>query len=117
MANTTFQGPVISKNGFYNTGPGNVLDADASVSLTVGTHAGKIVHNDAVGAVTYTLPAINANADSAVAGPGADLNNLNNIGATFEIFASVTKTGSLIVKVANSNDVMVGSAIFIDDTS
>ena len=27
MANTTFQGPVISKNGFYNTGPGNVVDA------------------------------------------------------------------------------------------
>ena len=36
---------------------------------------------------------------------------------TFEIFASVTKTGSLIVQVANSNDVMVGGAKLIDDTS
>ena len=117
MANTTFQGPVISKNGFYNTGPGNVVDADANVSLTVGTHAGKIVHNDAVGAVTYTLPAINANSDSAVAGPGADLNNLSNIGATFTIFSSVTKTGNLVVQVANATDVMVGGALFIDDTS
>ena len=32
-------------------------------------------------------------------------------------FASITKTGSLIVQVANATDVMVGSASFIDDTS
>ena len=117
MANTTFQGPVISKSGFITTGPANVVDADSSTSLTVASHAGRIVHNNAAGAVTYTLPAINANSDSAVAGPGADLNNLSNIGATFEIFASVTKTGSLVVQVANANDVMVGGAKFIDDTS
>ena len=117
MANTTFQGPVTSKNGFITTGPANVVDADSSTSLTVADHAGRIVHNNAAGAVTYTLPAINANSDSAVAGPGADLNNLSNIGATFEIFASITKTGDLVVQVANSNDVMVGSAKFIDDTS
>ena len=117
MANTTFQGPVTSKNGFITTGPANVVDADSSVALTVATHAGRIVHNNAAGAVTYTLPAINANSDSAVAGPGADLNNLSNIGASFEIFASITKTGNLVVQVANSNDVMVGGAKFIDDTS
>ena len=117
MANTTFQGPVISKNGFFTTGPANVVDADSSTSLTVASHAGRIVHNNAAGAVTYTLPAINANSDSAVAGPGADLNNLSNIGATFEIFASITKTGDLVVQVANANDVMVGGAKFIDDTS
>ena len=117
MANTTFQGPVISKNGFFTTGPANVVDADSSTSLTVASHAGRIVHNNAAGAVTYTLPAINANSDSAVAGPGADLNNLSNIGATFEIFASITKTGDLVVQVANSNDVMVGGAKFIDDSS
>ena len=117
MANTTFQGPVISKNGFFTTGPANVVDADSSTSLTVASHAGRIVHNNAAGAVTYTLPAINANSDSAVAGPGADLNNLSNIGATFEIFASITKTGDLVVQVANSNDVMVGGAKLIDDTS
>ena len=117
MANTTFQGPVTSKNGFITTGPANVVDADASVALTVSTHSGRIVHNNAAGAVTYTLPAINANSDSAVAGPGADLNNLSNIGATFEIFASITKTGDLVVQVANANDVMVGGAKFIDDSS
>ena len=117
MAKTTFQGPVVSKAGFFNTGPGNVVDADSSVSLTVDTHAGRIVHNDAAGAVTYTLPATNANSDSAIAGPGADLNNLSNVGAKFEIFNSITKTGDLVVQVANATDVMIGSATFIDDTS
>ena len=52
MANTTFQGPVISKNGFFTTGPANVVDADSSTSLTVASHAGRIVHNNAAGAVT-----------------------------------------------------------------
>ena len=117
MAKTTFQGPVVSKAGFFNTGPGNVVDADSSVSLTVDTHAGRIVHNDAAGAVTYTLPATNANSDSAIAGPGADLNNLSNVGAKFEIFNSITKTGDLVVQVANATDVMIGSALFIDDSS
>jgi len=117
MANTTFQGPVTSKNGFITTGPANVVDADSSIALTVATHAGRIVHNNAAGAVTYTLPAINANSDSAVAGPGADLNNLSNIGASFEIFVSITKTGDFVLQVANANDVMVGGAKFIDDTS
>ena len=117
MGTTTFQGPVVSKKGFFNTGPGNVVDADSSVSLTVADHAGRMVHNDAAGAVTYTLPATNANSDSAVAGPGADFNNLNNVGATIEIFSSITKTGDLVVQVANATDVMVGSAVFIDDSS
>ena len=117
MGTTTFQGPVVSKKGFFNTGPGNVVDADSSVSLTVADHAGRIVHNDAAGAVTYTLPATNANSDSAVAGPGADFNNLNNVGATIEIFSSITKTGDLVVQVANATDVMVGSAVFIGDSS
>ena len=117
MGTTTFQGPVVSKKGFFSTGPGNVVDADSSISLTVADHAGRIVHNDAAGAVTYTLPATNANSDSAVAGPGADFNNLNNVGATIEIFSSITKTGDLVVQVANATDVMVGSAVFIDDSS
>ena len=114
MANTTFQGPVISKKGFYNTGPANVIDADSSTSLTVATHAGRIVHNDAAGAVTYTLPAVNATADSGVAGPGPGLDNLSNVGATFTIISSITKTGSLIVQVANSTDVMTGMATMLD---
>ena len=116
MANTTFSGPVISKNGFFNTGPGNIKTLNTSTSLTVADHAGRIVLNNSAGAVTFTLPALNATANAEVAGP-TDYNNLNNLGASFEIFASITKTGSLIVQVANTNDVMVGGAKFIDDTS
>ena len=118
MAKTTFAGPVISKKGFIQTGPANVVDADASVALTVDSHAGKIVHNDAAGAVTYTLPATNATADSGVAGPDADLTNLNNVGAKFTIVNSITKTGDLVVQVANATDVMTGMATIVDtDTS
>ena len=117
MANTTFQGPVTSKAGFITTGPANVVDADSSISLTVASHSGKIVHNDAAGAVTYTLPATNANSDSAVAGPGADLNNLSNVGAKFTIVNSITKTGDLVVQVANATDVMTGVATIVDTDS
>ena len=117
MANTTFSGPVISKSGFIQTGPANVITANSSISLTVAEHAGRIVYNSGAGAVTYTLPAINATANSAVAGPGADYNNSNNLGAKFTIFSDTTKTGSLIVQVANATDVMSGRAVFIDDTS
>ena len=118
MAKTTFTGPVISKKGFINTGPANVVDADSSISLTVDSHAGKIIHNDAAGAVTYTLPATNANADSNIAGPDADLTNLSNVGAKFTIINSITKTGDLVVQVANATDVMTGMATIVDtDTS
>ena len=114
MATSTFSGPIVSKNGFINTGPGNVVDADASIALTVASHSGKIIHNDAAGAVTYTLPALNATADGASSGPGSDIDSLNNIGATFTIVDSITKTGDLVVKVANANDIMNGSAIIVD---
>ena len=114
MATSTFSGPIVSKNGFINTGPGNVVDADASIALTVASHSGKIIHNDAAGAVTYTLPALNATADGASSGPGSDIDSLNNIGATFTIVDSITKTGDLVVQVANANDIMNGSAIIVD---
>ena len=117
MAKTTFAGPVISKKGFINTGPANVVDADSSISLTVDSHAGKIIHNDAAGAVTYALPATNANADSGIAGPDADLTNLNNVGAKFTIINSITNTGDLVVQVANATDVMTGMATIVDTDS
>ena len=73
MANTTFSGPVISKNGFVNTGPGMTVSLTADTTLTVATHAGKILlTNDADG--KFTLPAINVNANGATAGDN-DVNN------------------------------------------
>ena len=91
MANTTFDGPVRSKNGFINLGPGMTKSLTADTSLTVQEHAGRILLlNDADG--KFTLPAINTNADSAVAGPGSDPNNLNNIGASFYFYFETLAT-------------------------
>ena len=42
MANTTFSGPVISKNGFTSTGPGMTVSLTADTTLTVAAHAGRI---------------------------------------------------------------------------
>ena len=90
MANTTFSGPVISKNGFVNTGPGMTVSLTADTSITVATHAGKILlTNDADG--KFTLPAINVNANGASAGDN-DVNNLNNIGATFHFMVETAAT-------------------------
>ena len=68
MANTTFDGPVRSKNGFQSIGPGAVVALTAATNLTVADHAGRILTMDPVGTPTaITLPTINATADSAVA--------------------------------------------------
>ena len=80
MANTTFDGPVRSKNGFINLGPSAVKAELLAVDLTVADHAGRLVTMDPTGTPTaITIPAINANADGASAGPGSDPNNANTI--------------------------------------
>ena len=113
MANTTFQGPVISKNGFIGTGPGSTVALTANTTLTVNDHAGRILlTQDADG--IFTLPSIIATADSAVAGPGADLNNKNNIGATFMFYVDTTATDVQIV--TDGTDKFTGAAmIAVDD--
>ena len=78
MANTTFSGPVISKNGFINTGPGMTVSLTADTTLTVAAHAGKILlTNDADG--KFTLPSINISVPT----DATDPNQANNIGASF----------------------------------
>jgi len=113
MANTTFSGPVISKNGFIGTGPGSTVALTANTSLTVNAHAGRILlTQDADG--IFTLPSIIATADSAVAGPGSDLNNANNIGATFTFYVDTTATDVQIV--TDGTDKFTGAAmVAVDD--
>ena len=95
MANTTFSGPVISKNGFIGTGPGSTVALTANTSLTVNAHAGRILlTQDADG--IFTLPSINANANGATAGD-TDYNNLNNIGASFTFYVDLLATDIQIV--------------------
>ena len=116
MANTTFSGPVRLKNGFINIGPGAVKAVTLATDLTVADHAGRLVTMDPQGTPTaITIPAINATADSAVAGPGSDLNNPNTIGTTFEILFIDDFTGT--IKTANTADKFVGGVTIGIDAS
>ena len=112
MANTTFSGPVISKNGFIGTGPGSTVALTANTSLTVNAHAGRIlITQDADG--IFTLPSINTNANGATAGT-TDYNNLNNVGASFYFYVDTTATDVQIV--TDGTDKFVGAAmIAVDD--
>ena len=116
MANTTFDGPVRSKNGFINLGPSAVKAELLAVDLTVADHAGRLVTMDPTGTPTaITIPAINANADGASAGPGSDPNNANTIGTTFEILFIDNFTGT--IKTADTADKFVGAATVGIDAS
>ena len=112
MANTTFSGPVISKNGFIGTGPGSTVALTANTSLTVNAHAGRILlTQDADG--IFTLPSINANANGATAGD-TDYNKLNNIGASFYFYVDTLATDVQIV--TDGTDKFTGAAmIAVDD--
>jgi len=112
MANTTFSGPVISKNGFIGTGPGSTVALTANTTLTVNDHAGRILlTQDADG--IFTLPSINANANGATAG-STDYNNQNNIGASFYFYVDLTATDVQIV--TDGTDKFTGAAmIAVDD--
>ena len=112
MAKTTFSGPVYSKNGFINTGPGNTISLTADTTLTVAAHAGRLLlTNDADG--VFTLPTINVNSNSAVAGD-TDYNNLNNIGATFNFYVETAATDMDIL--TDGTDKFVGAILTaIDD--
>jgi hypothetical protein len=112
MANTTFSGPVISKNGFVNTGPGMTVSLTADTTLTVATHAGKILlTNDADG--KFTLPTINVNANGASAGDN-DVNNLNNIGATFHFYVETAAT-DMDIKTDGTDKFKGAVVIALDD--
>ena len=112
MAKTTFSGPVYSKNGFINTGPGNTISLTADTALTVATHAGRLLlTNDADG--VFTLPTINVDSNAAVAG-STDYNNLNNIGATFNFYVETAATDMDIL--TDGTDKFVGAIMLaVDD--
>tara|TARA_R110000787_G_scaffold202885_1_gene313483 strand:- start:5 stop:541 length:537 start_codon:yes stop_codon:yes gene_type:complete len=113
MANTTFSGPVISKNGFITTGPGSSIAINstglgaAGLPLTVNEHAGRILlSQDADG--IYVLPSINTNTNGITAG-STDYNNLNNIGATFMFYIDTTATDVQII--TDGTDKFTGAAM------
>jgi len=115
MAQTTFQGPVKSINGFIGAGVGNVVSLTADTTLTVADHAGRILTcNDADG--KFTLPTIIATADANGTGPGNDPNNTNNVGATFTFIVETAATDMDVL--TDGTDKFVGGAyIGVDDAA
>jgi len=108
MANTTFDGPVRSKNGFINLGPNAVKAVTLATDLSVADHAGRLVTMDPAATPTaITIPSIISTADSVSSGPGSDPNNKNTIGTTFEILFIDNFTGT--IKTANTADKFVGA--------
>ena len=90
MANTTFSGPVRSLNGFISFGPKAVVSLTADTSLTVATHAGRVLTtNDADG--KFTLPSITSGSSSDVAGAN-DYNVLSNLGCTYTFWVETLAT-------------------------
>ncbi len=115
MAQTTFQGPVKSINGFIGAGVGNVVSLTADTTLTVADHAGRILTcNDADG--KFTLPTIIATADANGTGPGNDINNTNNLGATFTFIVETAATDMDVL--TDGTDKFVGGAyVGVDDAT
>ena len=115
MANTTFEGPVRSKNGFINLGPGAVDANTLATNMTVANNAGRIMLMDpATTPTAITLPGINSTADGETSGPGSDPSNPNTIGTTFEIVFTDEFTGT--IQTANTADTFVGSIMIgVDD--
>ena len=90
MANTTFSGPVRSLNGFISFGPKAVISLTADTTLTVASHAGRVLTcNDADG--KFTLPSITSGSSSAVAGTN-DYNVLSNLGTTYLFWVETLAT-------------------------
>ena len=107
MANTTFDGPVRSRNGFQSIGPGAVDANTLATNMTVANNAGRIMLMDPAATPTaITLPAINSTADGETSGPGSDPSNPNTIGTTFEILFTDDFTGT--IQTANTDDKFVG---------
>jgi hypothetical protein len=113
MGQTTFSGPVKSLAGFISAGVSNSVTTAVGKTLTVANDAGKQIYYTSVSTATFTLPAVNTSSPSDVTDP----NQSNNYGAAFEFVLSTTVTGNFIVKVANSSDTMVGTAILGSGTT
>jgi len=111
MAQTTFDGPIVSRNGMYSAGSGSVVNITASTTLTPELHAGRLLRvNLATG--TIKLPTINATAYPSSSGPGADPNTLNNVGTTYTFFIQTLVTaGGLAIQSNTATDLMYGNVL------
>ena len=101
MAKSTFSVPIQSLAGFISAGNANVVSLTADTTLSVNSHAGKVLTcNDADG--KFTLPSIVATAP----GSNDDPNQTNNLGASFT-FVIETAATDLDIKT-DGTDKFVG---------
>ena len=111
MAKSTFSGPVQSLAGFISAGNANVVSLTADTTLTVASHAGKVlITNDADG--KFTLPSIVATAPDV----DDDPNQTNNLGATFT-FIVVTAATDMDILNDGTDKFVGGLYTAVDDAT
>ena len=109
MAKSTFSGPVKSLAGFITAGVNSTVSLTADTTLTVDTHAGKIVLcNDADG--KFTLPSIVTTTPS----DPTDPNQLNNVGASFYFYIETLAT-DLDIKTDGTDKFKGSVFVAVDD--
>lgn len=81
----------------YKTNFGITQWTAATLAVTAAAHAGHTIVSDLAATQTATLPAATGS------------------GNEYKFFVKTTKTGSLIIQVANATDVMSGTAILFAD--
>jgi hypothetical protein len=110
MAQTTFDGPVRSLNGFIGTGPGTVKNITAAtITLDVANYAGRLITvNNATTAIT--LPSIISTAYPASSGPSGDYNSTNNIGTSYKFYIQTSATAGGLTIRTDGTDKYVGIA-------
>ena len=111
MAKSTFTGPVKSIAGFISAGSTAVVDLTADTTLTVDSHAGKILTcNDADG--KFTLPSIVTTSPS----DPTDPNQANNLGASF-FFVIETAATDLDIKTDGTDKFVGGLYIGVNNST
>jgi len=111
MAKSTFTGPVKSIAGFISAGSTAVVDLTADTTLTVDSHAGKILTcNDADG--KFTLPSIVTTSPS----DPTDPNQANNLGASF-FFVVETAATDLDIKTDGTDKFVGGLYIGVNNST
>ena len=117
MAQTTFDGPVRSLNGFIGTGPGTVKNITAaSITLDVANYAGRLITvNNATTAIT--LPSIISTAYPASSGPSGDYNSTNNIGTSYKFYIQTSATSGGLTIRTDGTDKYVGIANIVINNS
>ena len=111
MAQSTFSGPVRSLAGFISAGSSSVVSLTADTTLTVASHAGKILlTNDADG--VFTLPSIVTTSPD----DSTDPNQLNNLGASF-MFVVVTAATDMDIKTDGTDKFVGGTYTGVTDAT